>query len=409
MDYINLQIAWRNVWRNKLRSSVVIMAITVGLFGGLAATGVMKGMVIDMVKNSLENQVSNIQIHQKDFVENNEVGFLMENSSQIVSRIKDDPEVKAICQRTKVLGMASTASTGLGITLNGINPENEKLVTKIYDKLVGEKSKYFESDRKNRILISEKLAKKLNVKIKSKIVVSFQDYKGNLTGGAFKVEGIYKTQNTMFDEQNVFVRKADLDKLLDMPANTSHEIAILLHDYKDSKETIERIRKYAPNYLFQGWNEIDPYLQLTSSMVDYMLYIFMSIILLALGFAIVNTMLMVILERTKELGMIMAIGMNKFKVFKMIMYETTMLTVIGGILGLIITIVFTVHYGQAGIDISSVAQGFEALGYGSVMHPYLELSDYTQVIILVALTGVIASIFPTIRAIKMNPAEATRS
>jgi ABC-type antimicrobial peptide transport system permease subunit len=107
--------------------------------------------------------------------------------------------------------------------------------------------------------------------------------------------------------------------------------------------------------------------------------------------------------------MIMAIGMKKYKVFKMIMYETTMLTVIGGILGLAITIVFTVHYGQAGIDISSVAQGFEALGYGSVMHPYLELSDYTQVIILVALTGVIASIFPTIRAIKMNPAEATRS
>jgi len=409
MDTISMQIAWRNVWRNKLRSLVVIMAITVGLFGGLAATGVMKGMVIDMVKNSLENQVSNIQIHKKEFVDNMEVGFFMTNSSQIISDIEKDPEVQAVCQRTKVLGMASTASTGTGVLMNGIDPENEKSVTEIYNKLVGTKSHYFESDRKNRILISEKLAKKLNAKVKSKIVVSFQDYHGNLTGAAFKVEGIYKTQNGMFDEQNVFVRKADLDKLLDMPLDASHEIAILLKDYKEAKETISRIEHFAPDYLFQSWNEIDPYLELVSSMINYMLYIFMSIILLALGFAIVNTMLMVVLERTKELGMIMAIGMNKYKVFKMIMYETTMLTAIGGLVGLVITKVFTNYYGDVGIDISSVGEGFEALGYSSVMHPYLEIFDYLQVLILVVITGMIASIFPTIRAIKMNPAEATRA
>ncbi|MCK5774860.1 MAG: ABC transporter permease [Bacteroidales bacterium] len=409
MDFISLQIAWRNIWRNKLRSSVVIMAITVGLFGGLAATGIMKGMVIDMVKNSLENQVSNIQIHKKEFVENKEVGFFMTNTSQIISDIKTDAEVQAVCQRTKVLGMASTASTGTGILMNGIDPKNERLVTQIHNKLVGEHSRYFESDKKNRILISEKLAKKLNAKVKSKIVVSFQDYHGNLTGAAFKVEGIYKTQNGMFDEQNIFVRKADLDKLLGMPENTSHEIAILLYDYKKAKETIAEIQSFAPDYLVQSWNEIDPYLELVSSMTNYMLYIFMSIILLALGFAIVNTMLMVVLERTKELGMIMAIGMNKYKVFQMIMYETTMLTAIGGLVGLIITIAFTTYYGQAGIDISSVGEGFEALGYSSVMHPYLEFLDYLQVVILVITTGIIASIFPTIRAIKMNPAEATRS
>jgi len=228
MDFISMQIAWRNIWRNKLRSSVVIMAITVGLFGGLAATGIMKGMVIDMVKNSLENQVSNIQIHKKEFVDNMEVGFYMTNTSQIISDIKKDPEVQAVCKRTKVLGMASTASTGTGVLMNGIDPKKEILVTQIHNKLIGDNSHYFVSERKNRILISEKLAKKLNAKVKSKIVVSFQDYHGNLTGAAFKVEGIYKTQNGMFDEQNVFVRKADLDKLLDLPENTSHEIAILL-------------------------------------------------------------------------------------------------------------------------------------------------------------------------------------
>jgi ABC-type antimicrobial peptide transport system permease subunit len=119
-------------------------------------------------------------------------------------------------------------------------------------------------------------------------------------------------------------------------------------------------------------------------------------------------MLMVILERTKELGMIMAIGMNRFRVFKMIMYETTMLAIVGGILGILVSVLFTSYFGRVGIDISSVAKGFESLGYSSVMHPVLEFIDYVEVIIMVMLTGIIASIFPTIRALKMKPVEAIR-
>ncbi len=402
------RIAWRNIWRNKLRSSVIITAVVVGLFGGLAASGIMKGMVIDMVSNSLQNQVSHIQIHNKMFVENNEVGFLIKNTPSLLKKIKANQSVKAVCQRTKSFGMASTASKASGIMINGIEPEVEKQVTKIYTKLDSAGS-YFTSTKRNRIIISKKLAKKLNAKLKSKIVITFQDYDGNLTGASFKVEGIYKTQNAMFDEQNVFVRKTDLDRLLNLPPTSAHEIAVLLNDYTTTNSVIPEIKKMAPNYLIEGWYDIDPYLQLTSSMTSFMLWIFMAIILLALGFAIVNTMLMVVLERTHEIGMIMAIGMNRAKVFRMILYETTLLGVIGGILGMLVSIWFTSYFGERGIDISMVAQGFEALGYGSVMHPVLELVDYIQVGIMVLLTGLIASIFPTIRALKMKPVEAIRN
>ncbi len=406
MNSTNLKMAWRNVWRNKLRSSVVIMAVTVGLFGGLAASGIMKGMVVDMVQNALENQTSHIQLHNKKFPANNDVAFLIENTSAIMQKLAAEPEVKAVCQRTKTFGMASTAATGVGVMINGVQPGKEKLVTKIYDKI--KSGSYFTSGKKNRVILSEKLAKKLNVRVKSKVVITFQDFKGNLTGASFKVEGIYKTQNTMFDEQNLFVRKADLDRLLELPTGSSHEVAVLLNDYEETSVMVERIRKLFPEYLTEGWYDIDPYLRLTSALTDFTLFIFMGIIMLALGFAIVNTMLMVILERTKELGMIMAIGMNRFRVFKMIMYETSMLAIVGGILGILITMLFTWYYGKEGIDISAVAKGFESLGYSSVMRPVLDLSDYLEVILMVMLTGIVASIFPTIRALKMKPAEAIR-
>lgn len=404
---INFKIAWRNIWRNKLRSSVVILAVTVGLFGGLASTGIMKGMVIDLVKNGIHSQISHIQIHNNDFVKNNEVQYIIEESAEKTGEISKQNAVTGVTERTKCYSMASTASKGLGVMMNGIIPEDEITVTNIHEKLID--GAYFESEKKNRILISEKLAKKLNAKVKSKIILTFQDYEGNLGGASFKVEGIYKTQNSTYDEMNVFVKKVDMDRLLMMPQNTSHEIAVLLENDEATSATNEIIKKLIPNYLVEPWFEIDPYLNLSYSMTSFMLLIFMSIIMLALGFAIVNTMLMVVLERTKELGMIMAIGMNKFKVFKMIMWETSMLAMVGGIIGILITMLFTWHFGQAGIDISAYADGFGTVGYSSIMYPFLSLFDYIQVVILVMITGLIASIFPTIRALKMNPAEATRA
>ena len=408
MNFSTFKIAWRNIWRHKLRSSIIILAVTIGLFGGLAAAGIMKGMVFDMVKNTIETQVSDIQIHNDEFLLNNEIEFFIDDSDNKLVEISKNQNVKAVCQRTKTFGMAATASTGTGVMINGVEPEREQLVTNIHTKFTDSLSTYFTSGKKNRIIISSKLADKLNAKIKSKIIITFQDFEGNLTGASFKVAGIFKTQNTMFDEQNVFVRKSDLDRLLVMPKNTSHEIAILLNKSIDAKTQVAEIQKIVPSYKVEPWEDIDPYLKLTSSLTSYMLIIFMSIIMLALGFAIVNTMLMVILERTKELGMIMAIGMNKFKVFKMIMYETTMLALVGGVVGIVISAIFTWYFGDVGIDISSVGEGFEQLGYSSVMHPVLEMVDYIQVVILVMITGVIASIFPTIRALKMKPAEAVR-
>jgi ABC-type lipoprotein release transport system permease subunit len=383
-----------------------MIAITVGLFGGLVASGISKGMVIDMVNNALDTETSNIQVHNSKFVENSEVEFIIKNSDEYVKEIKNIEEVKAVSQRSKSFGMASTASKAKGIIINGIIPDSEKQVTGIYKHLVY--GTYFEDKRKNRIVIGEKLAKELKVKLKSKIILTFQDYDGNLTGAAFKVEGIFKTNNSTFDGGNVFVRKSDIDRLLDLPSGSSHEIAVLLNDYKKTADVIPVVKKIMPDYKVEGWYDINPYLQFASSLTGFMLYLFMAIIMLALGFAIVNTMLMVVLERTKELGMIMAVGMNKYKVFKMILYETTFLGIMGGIFGLLVSAWFTSYFGENGIDISSVAQGFEALGYGAVMHPVLTTFDYVSVAAMVILTSFIASIFPTIRALKMKPVDAIR-
>jgi ABC-type antimicrobial peptide transport system permease subunit len=164
-----------------------------------------------------------------------------------------------------------------------------------------------------------------------------------------------------------------------------------------------------PGMDVQTWDEIMPEAGMYSSAMNYYLFIFMIIILLALGFGIVNTMLMAVLERIKELGMLMAIGMNKRRVFSMIMLETVFLGMTGAIIGMAISYGLIWYTGRTGLDLTSLYQeGFEAIGFSPMIYPTIGWESFIQLIFLVVLTGVLAAIYPARKAMKLNPSEALR-
>jgi ABC-type antimicrobial peptide transport system permease subunit len=136
--------------------------------------------------------------------------------------------------------------------------------------------------------------------------------------------------------------------------------------------------------------------------------IFVIIILVALSFGIINTMLMAIMERVREIGMLMAIGMNKGKIFLMILFETLFLSVTGGILGLLFSWILINITGITGIDLSVLAEGLNSMGYSSFVYPELDFYYYALIGLLVVATAVFASIMPARKALKFNPAEAVR-
>ncbi len=150
-------IAWRNVWRNKLRSLVVILAVTLGLFGTLFMIALSNGMVEQKIDASINNEISHIQIHQPEFMQDQSLPFSMDSVIQMEDEISSIPGVKAVSSRIKAMAMASTAATGAGVMVNAIDPEKEKSVTEIYKFII--EGDYFESAGKSApILISKKLA-----------------------------------------------------------------------------------------------------------------------------------------------------------------------------------------------------------------------------------------------------------
>lgn len=254
------------------------------------------------------------------------------------------------------------------------------------------------------IEISKALAKELKVRLKSKIVLTFQDYNGEITGAAFKVVGIFKTDNSTWDKMHVFVQADDLARVLEIPDDESHEIDILLEDYTQASMISEQMQKEYGDILSEDWSEIQPYISFLTEYMNIMMGIFMLIILGALGFGIVNTMLMVILERTRELGMLMAIGMTKRRVFMMIMLETLFLALVGAFIGEVLSMLLIHYYGNTGIDISSMAEGMESVGYSAITFPVLEAYRYIQITLMVILIGILASIYPAIKGLNLDPA-----
>jgi len=268
---------------------------------------------------------------------------------------------------------------------------------------------YFDKKtRSKQIVIGEKLAEQLKVDVKSKLIVNLQTLDGSLTGGVFRVAGIYRITNSATENSMAFVKKNELASLVGLENGSAHEIAIKLNEGVELKSVVKKLQTKYPELSVMSWKDIQPDLGMVTEWLDIMLYVVMVIILLALAFGIVNTMLMVVLERVKELGMLMAIGMNRLRVFSMIMLETIFLSITGGIVGMVIAALLVGYYGENGIYLKSFSQGFEAVGYSPVLYPEIGIQFYLTIVLLIILAAIIASIYPAIKALRLKPAEALR-
>jgi ABC-type lipoprotein release transport system permease subunit len=305
-----------------------------------------------------------------------------------------------------VQAMIASSETGTGVKILGVDPEKEKTVINLYAKI--SEGQYFEGVKRNPILIGKKMADKLKVKLHSKLVVTLQDSQGHLTSEAFRVCGIYSIGNGMFEEMNVFVLKSDLARFVQLEESVSHELLIHLKNQDQLDANTQILAGNHKDLLVQSWKQMAPELGLLNDYGNVYIYFFIVIILLALGFGIVNTMLMAVMERVKEIGMLMAIGMSKFRIFWMMMLETVLLTLTGGCFGIVLGIAVTLATMKSGIDLSFYSKGLEAMGYSSLVFPEIELNMILVIVVLVLLTGLIASIYPARKALKYKPAEAIR-
>jgi len=399
-----IALSWKNVWRNPLRSGVVVISVILGVWAALFTAAFMNGMILQYMDVQLSNVISHIQIHSKEWDEERVPAAVIPNAGEVMSMLRSDVELKHVVSRVVVDGLISSSANSYGVTVKGIDYGSEPTVTNLHTFM--REGEYLGDEGRNSIIIGTKLAKRLQVQLNSRIVLNVQDVEGSLTAGAFRITGIFHSPDARVNENMVFVRQGDLANLILKP-DAIHEIAIVLDDYKLADSQVARLDSIY-GLSAQSWGDMSPALRYTDSVTDITLYVFMIIIVTALMFGIVNTMLMAVLERTPELGMLMAVGLSRAKAFQMIMYETVMLTLVGAPFGIALS-ALTVHYTSIyGIDLSAFAQGLEMFGMSYMIYPEISVDQYVSNAIIIAFAAVIAAVLPSWKVLRLNPVEAIR-
>tara|TARA_R110002167_G_scaffold140212_9_gene327916 strand:- start:559 stop:1776 length:1218 start_codon:yes stop_codon:yes gene_type:complete len=401
-----VQIAWRNIWRNKSRSLVVISAIIIGVWAGIFILSFSWGLYKNNIDESVYRQLSHLQIHHPRFVEENDSKFSIPNTDEIIAQLKGDERIASVSSRVITTGMITSPTTASGVKIYGIDPTAERAQIRLHESV--REGAYFESGKDNAILIGEKLAEKLKVKIKSKVVLTFTNVNSEMVSAAFRVGGIYRSKNISLDKMYVYVQQDKLRELLGLQSFESNEIALLVKD----EAQLENIKNDTKTLVSEGkiedWKELSPELGMVIESFNLYTYIVTGIILLALTFGIVNTMLMSVLERIRELGMLMAIGLNKRKIFVMIMLETFYLTLIGCPVGLLIGWLTVEALGKIGINISMFSEGLASYGFSAMIYPALDSQKYVIIVTMCLATSLCAAIYPAYKALQLNPSEAIR-
>ena len=308
-------IAWRNVWRSKGRSFVVIGAMVVGIWALSFGGGFMQSFMVSYIQSAIKHETSNIQIHHPEFSKDNEIKYTIDQPQPIVEFLNSLDGVKSVTTRTMVNGMISSSRQATGVRILGVNPANEALVTEL-DSLVVD-GEYFEGIKSNPVLIGDRLAEKLKVKVKSKVVLTFQDSDGNITAGRFRVAGILHAASLAVNEGTAYVLQSDINRMLLIDDHV-HEIAMVTNSEIDDAAVALTIREEFPSQKVETWRAISPALVFIEQWLASSLWILICIIMAALAFGIVNTMLMAVLERVRELGMVMPLGIKRQKVYPMI-------------------------------------------------------------------------------------------
>ncbi|MCC5918625.1 MAG: ABC transporter permease [Cryomorphaceae bacterium] len=398
-----IKMSWRNIWRNKVRSAAVMVAVMLGLVAGLFSSAMVEGVLLSRFHNFIENQISHIQVHNPEFIRDQEV-FQTVGGGQIdLETVANWSEVKAATIRSRTQSMIASATYTGGVELYGIRPNSENNTTNFSRHLI--EGDYLIGESENAILIGNALAEKMKVRVGSRIVLTFHDKDNNLVSAAFVVRGLFDSGYKRYDESVAFTFHDYLNSHLGLQGDF-HEMAVLANNLDDLSSLEEKLSSHFPKSEVRKWNEIEPGLEIIVTSGNMFSYIFLILIMIGLAFGLLNTMLMAVFERTREIGMLMAIGMGKGRLFLLIVLETLFLSLTGSIIGLLLGYGLVKYTGRVGIDLSAFSDVMKELGVDPVFYPEISREFALIIPIIVLITALLSAIYPALKALSLRPVEA---
>jgi ABC-type lipoprotein release transport system permease subunit len=397
------RLAWRNLWRNHRRTMIMLLAITVGVWAMIFMTALMRGMVDQMVEDGINTLPGLVQVHHPDFRDDPSIENSMPEPDARMLQALESPAVTGWTRRIRVPAMISSERDSRGVTLLGVDPAGE--IALGFDPGTLVEGRFLEGPADKGLVVGKKMLERLETDLGKRVVVMSQDPENNIADRGFRIVGVYEAKLSGLEEIYVYAGLSTVQALLGIEGQIS-EIAVAGQDYRNMDDLLMQVSAGVDEDLeVLTWLELDAYLGAMLGVMDGFVLVWVVVIFLALSFGLVNTIMMSVFERVREIGLMMALGMKPNAILYQILLESLMLLVLGLLAGNILAIATIIPI-QDGIDISAVSEGVEMMGASSVLYPALKLKDMVLANSVVILLGIITSLLPAWRASQYRPVEA---
>jgi ABC-type lipoprotein release transport system permease subunit len=397
-----LRLSWRNLWRHRRRNLMLFSAITVAVAGCVLMSSLIRGYQYDMLDDAVANLSGNLKVLAPGYLADPSIERSFVLAENFVPDVAGD-DLIGWTGRVRVPAVILSERETRGIQIVGIDPRDERDISFLGTVVIHGQNLTDRDD--GRMLLGAALADQLGTAAGRRVVVMTQGSDGRNREAGFRIAGLYDADGVGLEKVYAFTGIRPLQNLLGTNAVT--EISVRLRDDRSSGAADQRLKKAMAGLDVLTWRELEPQAAAMFEYADAAVLMWFSIMMLALAFGLINTLITAVLERVPELGMLRALGMRAGAVLTQVVIESLLIVVFGLAAGLLVGVALTAFFDD-GIDLSRWAAGVELAGLHSVLVPRLLVLDLAAVSALSVLLGLVASAYPAWRAVRIRPLDALR-
>lgn len=403
-----LTVAWRNIWRNKRRTLITVASIFFALFFGLLIRSLQIGTFGKIKNDAVSSYVGHIQIHHNGYWEERIINNVFDRDNEIEAKILQNEFVKSIVPRIESFALASEGYRTKGCMVMGVDPEKENSMSKLASKVT--EGKYLDQDDAG-VLIGDKLATYLNLKLGDTLVMIGQGYHSMSAAGLYPIRGIVHLPSPELNSSVVYLTLASAQDFYSLEDQLT-SMSVLLHKNKDIAEVKEYLGVITEdkNYEIMDWSELLVELQQLIKSKQSSSNIMVGLLYMIVGFGVFGTIVMMTAERWREFGLLAAVGMKRARLEFMVFIETVFLGLLGLIAGFAVAFPIMYNFFKNPIILEGeMAATYEEMGFEGVMVSSIESGFMINQVIVVVVIVLIAATYPMIKISRLKPVDAMKA
>jgi putative ABC transport system permease protein len=410
---MDLKMAWRNIWRNPRRTLLTVLAIAFACVLLVFMLSFQFGSYDTMINASVKINTGHLQIQAKGYQKNQKMRLVIPDPEAVKQILEKIPEVSAYTCRARAFALISTVKRSYGVMVVGVAPESEKSVSTLGD--IIQKGDYLtpplSDEQLSGALVGRLLADNLRVDVGDEITILGQGRDGSVAASVLKVQGIYASGMDDFDRSSIHIPLSIFQEIFFMEAAV-HEIVVIGRHLSvvpaikaQIQHRLNQLDSTTPHVVLD-WDELMPGLRQAIRMDLVSGGIFYLILIMVVAFSILNTFLMAILERTHEFGVMMAVGTRPARLTRLVLTESTGMTMVGVTAGVLIGCLLTWYFQIHGIEIAGSSDLLRQYGIPSRLYPRLTLLSASIGPAAVFIITLISALYPAMKIRRLNPVEA---